>query len=55
MIKFSFWYMKTMMSYITGFATRIIRRVPIMDEELLTLPEHMSSSLVLVGFVLIDL
>jgi hypothetical protein len=28
---------------ITGFVTRLTRRVPLVDQELLTLPEHMSS------------
>ena len=38
------------MAYVT-----LTRRVPIVEEELITLPEHMSSSPVLVGFVLFDL
>jgi hypothetical protein len=37
---------------ITGFVTRLTRRVPLVEQELLTLPEHMSSPPVLVGFVL---
>ena len=28
---------------ITGFVTRLTRRVPLVDQELLTLPEHLSS------------
>ena len=28
---------------ITGFVTRVIRRVPLVEQELLTLPEHLSS------------
>jgi hypothetical protein len=28
---------------ITGFVTRLIRRVPLVEQELLTLPEHLSS------------
>jgi hypothetical protein len=28
---------------ITGFVTRLTRRVPLVEQELLTLPEHMSS------------
>ena len=28
---------------ITGFVTRLTRRVPLVEEELLTLPEHLSS------------
>jgi len=27
----------------TGFVTRLTRRVPLVEQELLTLPEHMSS------------
>ena len=30
-------------SFITGFVTRLTRRVPLLDQELLTLPEHLSS------------
>jgi len=41
--------------YITGFVTRVTRRVPIVQQELLTLPEYLSSSPALVGFVLLDL
>jgi hypothetical protein len=33
----------------TGFVTRVTRRVPIVEHELLTLPEHMSSTLVVSG------
>ena len=40
---------------ITGFVTRITRRVPLVEQELLTLPEHLSSLPVLVGFVLLVL
>jgi hypothetical protein len=32
-----------------------LRRVPLVEQELLTLPEHLSSPLFLVGFVLRDL
>jgi hypothetical protein len=32
--------------YIAGFVTRLTRRVPLVEQELLTLPEHMSSPLV---------
>jgi hypothetical protein len=39
----------------TGFVTRLTRRVPLVEQELLTLPEHLSSPLFLVGFVLLDL
>ena len=34
---------------ITGFVTRLTRRVPLVEQELLTLPEHLSSPPVLVG------
>jgi hypothetical protein len=40
---------------ITGFVTRLTRRVPLVEQELLTLPEHMSSPPVLVGLELLDL
>jgi hypothetical protein len=40
---------------ITGFVTRLTRRVPLVEQELLTLPEHLSSPPVLVGFVLLGL
>jgi hypothetical protein len=38
---------------ITGFATRLTRQVPLVEQELLTLPEHLSSLPVLEGFVLL--
>jgi hypothetical protein len=34
---------------ITGFVSRLTRRVPLVDQELLTLPEHLSSSPVFSG------
>ena len=34
---------------ISGFVTRLTRRVPLVEQELLTLPEHLSSSLVFSG------
>jgi hypothetical protein len=34
---------------ITGFVTRVTRRVPLEEQELLTLPEHLSSPSVLSG------
>jgi hypothetical protein len=34
---------------ITGFVTRLTRRVPLVEQELLTLPEHMNSSPVFSG------
>jgi len=37
------------------YVTRLTRRVPLVEQELLTLPEHLSSHPVLVGFVLLDL
>jgi len=39
----------------TGFVIRLKRRVPLVEQELHTLPEHLSSSPILVGFVLFDL
>ena len=39
---------------IIGFVTRLKWRVPLVEQELLILPEHLSSHLVLVGFVLLD-
>ena len=39
---------------ITGFATRITRRVPLVEQELLILPEHLISPRFSVGFVLLD-
>jgi len=41
--------------FITGFTTRFTRWVPLVEQELLTLPEHLSSSRFLMGFVLLDL
>ena len=35
--------------HITGFVTRLTRRVPLVELELLTLPEHLNSSLVFSG------
>jgi hypothetical protein len=40
---------------ITDFVTRLTRRVPLVEEELLTLSKHLSSPALLVGFVLLDL
>jgi hypothetical protein len=37
------------------FGTRLTRRVPLVEQELTTLPEHLSSPPFLVGFVLLDL
>ena len=34
------------------FVTRLTRRVPLVKQELISLPEHLSSPLVLVGFML---
>ena len=39
---------------ITGFVTRLTRRMPLVEQELLTLLEHLSSPR-LVGLVLLDL
>ena len=41
--------------FVTGFVTRLTRRVSLVEHELPTLPEHLSSSPFLVGFVLLDL
>jgi folate-dependent phosphoribosylglycinamide formyltransferase PurN len=40
---------------ITGFVTILTRRVPLVEQQLLTLPEHLSSPPVFSGFVLLDL
>ena len=40
---------------IIGFVTRVTRRLPLVEQELLTLPEHMSSPPVFYGLVLHDL
>jgi len=40
---------------ITGFVTRLTRRVSLVEQELLTSPENVSSHPVLVGFVLVRL
>ena len=40
---------------VTGFVTRLIRRMQQVDQELLTLQEHLSSLPILSGFVLLDL
>jgi hypothetical protein len=40
---------------ITGCVTRETRSVPLIQKELLTLPEHLSSPQVLVGFMLLHL
>jgi len=39
----------------TGLITRVPRRLPHVEQELLTLQEHLSSRLALVVFVLLDL
>jgi hypothetical protein len=36
--------------FITGFVTRLTRRVPLVEQELITLPEHLSSPPVFSGF-----
>jgi hypothetical protein len=40
---------------ITGCVTRLTRHVPLVEQELLTLPEHMTLHPFLVGFLLLDL
>ena len=37
------------------FVTRLVRRIPLVEQELLNLTEHLSSPPVVVGFVLLDL
>jgi len=39
----------------TGFVTRLTRQVSLVERELPTFPEHLSSPRFLVGFVLLDL
>ena len=39
----------------TGLVTRVTQRVPRVEQELLTFPEHMRSTPILVGFMLLDL
>ena len=41
--------------FITGFVTRLTRRVPLVEQELINLPEHLSSPPVFSGFLLLDL
>ena len=41
--------------YLGPVLTRLIQRVPLVEQELLNLPDHLSSPPVLVGFVLLDL
>ena len=41
--------------FIAEFVIRLTRRLPLVKQEKLTLPEHLSSSPVLLGFVLLDL
>jgi len=41
--------------YNTEFVTRVTRWVPLVEHELSTLPCHLNSSPLLVGFVLLDL
>jgi hypothetical protein len=40
---------------ITGFVTRLKRRVPLVEQELLTLPEHLSSPSFLISYHLRDI
>jgi len=39
--------------FITRFVTRVARRVPLVEQELLTIQDHLSSPLVFSGFVLL--
>jgi len=41
--------------YITRFVTRVTWRVPLVEQELLTLQKHPSSPVFLLGFVLLDM
>ena len=41
-------------SQFTGFVSRLTRRVPLVEQELLTPPKHLRSHPFLVGFVLLD-
>ena len=41
--------------FTTGFVTRVTRRVTLIEQELLTLPGHFSSSWFLVGLLLLDI
>jgi hypothetical protein len=38
----------------TSFVTKIARRVPLVEQKLLTIPEHLSSLPFLVGFLLLN-
>ena len=40
---------------ITGFVTRLTQQAPLVEQELLNLPEHPSSPPIFMGFVLLDL
>jgi hypothetical protein len=42
-------------SKIVGFVTRVTRRVPLVKQALLTLPEHLSSPPVFSGVVMLNL
>jgi cell shape-determining protein MreC len=48
-------YVNKVTNVITGFVTRLTRRVSLVEQDLLTLPEHLSSPPFLVGFVLLDI
>ena len=56
-IGFKHEYHREINEYLTnlspGFATRVTRQVSHMEQELLTLPENLSSYAVLVGFALL--
>jgi hypothetical protein len=45
----------TIFNSFAGFVTRLTRRVSLVEQELLTLPEHLSSPPVVVVFVIFDL
>ena len=50
-----FFYPLYMVQFITGFLRRVTQPVPHVEQELLSLPKHMSSPRLLVGFVLLNL
>ena len=45
----NYYELKTLKHIITGFVTRLTRRVPLVEQELLTLPVHLSSPPVFSG------
>jgi hypothetical protein len=43
------WCLAPLSCFISGFVTRVTRQVPLVEQELLTIPEHLSSLLVFSG------